>query len=763
MILTLFMCLNKKHEAFGTMFAWFVVNLHLNTKEMTDTNTLFDNIDTYLAEGRVSAAFSALDNAVAAYPELCRYAGELDGLRQGYGYMSSYALQGLPDPGLPEAHADVAEGIRSLVDAMRRTLRMKDAPTLYFNTLRYEHTAPADMLVQLMADYAKVNQKLSLASLTENPAKASREFSSQAEQLERRIFNRVWTAFPFAGQDESSLRGAMDDVSLPAYFKSLMVSAVFMGLMEQYDERRMLFLMDAYTSADDEVSVRALCGLLVGMWLYRGRHMSVRLRNRLAALKDMPGWTRDVRMATMQFVRSRDTERITRKFNEEVIPEMMKLRPEIEKLKDRPIDPEAMEENPEWAEMLEKSGVADRLKELQELQEDGGDVMMATFGRLKTFAFFNDIANWFMPFRSNHPQIVSGNVPEIDALVDVMGNIPMFCDNDKYSIALSLSQIPPAQRDMMLSQLRMQSEQLDAVRMAGIGGNRGGREELATSYVRNLYRFFKLFRRKGEFSDPFAIGLNIPAIPALADEFDDVDTLMVIAEFYFRRGYYSDALEVFGRLASKSAPSAAICQKMGYCEQQMGHPAAALQHYEQADMLDSSSRWTLRRLAWCYRTLGQWDKALDCYRRLAEERPDDVNLALNTGLALVKLRRYDEALQYLFKAEFLGSGNEKATRALAWCTLLGGDYDRCVKYTATLLAGASPRANDYLNAGHLSLLTGHPGEAVDHYTDALKAMDRDVDRFMRALHDDRLTVTALADVDPHLMAIVVDKATSSGL
>ncbi len=725
---------------------------------MTDNINLFDNIDRYLAQGRVSAALGELDNAVAAYPELGRYSGELEGLRQGYGYMSAYALQGLPDPGLAEAHAGVTEGIRSLADSMHRTLRMKDAPTLYFNTLRYEQTAPADMLVTLLDDYAKTNQKLSLAALTENPAKASREFAAKAEQLERRIFNRVWTIGSLAGPDEVSLRGAMDDMSLPSYFKSLMVSAVFMGLMEQYDERRMLFLMDAYASADDEVSVRALCGMLVGMWLYRTRHMSQRLRNRLAALKDMPGWTRDVRMATMQFVRSRDTERITRKFNEEVIPEMMKLRPEIEKLKDHPLDPEAMEENPEWAEMLEKSGVADRLKELQELQEDGGDVMMATFGRLKTFAFFNDISNWFMPFRTNHPQIASGDVPEIDALVEVMGNIPMFCDNDKYSIALSLGQIPPVQRDMMLSQLRMQSEQLDTVRMAGMGGKRGGREELATNYVRNLYRFFKLFRRKGEFSDPFAIGLNIPAIPALADEFDDADTLMVIAEFYFKRGYYADALDVFGRLDSMSAPSAAICQKMGYCEQQLGRPSAALRHYEKADMLDSSSNWTVRRLAWCYRTLGQWDKALECYRRLAEERPDDVNLALNTGLSLVKLRRYDEALQYLFKAEFLGSGTEKATRALAWCTLLGGDYDRCVKYTATLLAGASPRPGDYINAGHLSLLTGHPGEAVDHYVDAIKAMDGDVDRFMRTLNDDRLTVTALADVDPRLMAIVMDKS-----
>ena len=37
-------------------------------------------------------------------------------------------------------------------------------------------------------------------------------------------------------------------------------------------------------------------------------------------------------------------------------------------------------------------------------------------------------------------------------------------------------------------------------------------------------------------------------------------------------------------------------------------------------------------------------------------------------------------------------------------------------------------------------------------------MDGDVDRFMRTLNDDRLTVTALADVDPRLMAIVMDKS-----
>jgi len=711
---------------------------------MNDNIKMFEDIEGLLSGGRLTAAFSVLDNAIIAYPALRQFVGELERLRQGYGYMSGYALQGLRDPGLAESYAGIVEGVRTLVEAMARQMRLKDAPTLYFNTLRYELATPGDSVATLVDEYRNVSQKISLAALAENPAQAARQFSVQAEQLEKRVFNRVWTMYPLGGADEASLRDAIADKSLPGYFKSLIISAVLMGLMEQADERRMLLLMDAYASDDADVSVRALCALLVGIWLYRNRHMSARMRNRLAALKEMPGWVRDVRMATMQYVRSRDTERITRKFNEEVIPEMMKLRPEIEKLKDKPLDTEAMEENPEWAEILEKSGVADRLKELQELQEDGGDVMMATFSKLKTFSFFNDISNWFLPFNQSHTQIASDDIPEIATLISIMGNAPMFCDNDKYSVALSLSQIPPAQRDMMLRQIRMQTQQMDAVRME------------AANYVRNLYISFKLFRRKGEFTDPFSSGLNIPAIPSLEQEFEDPDTLMVIAEFYFKRGYYSDALEVFRRLTAMSSPSASISQKMGYCEQSVGDISAALRHYGEAERLDSSSRWTLRRLASCHRMLGNWDKALDCYRRLAEDKPDDVSLALNIGLSLVKLHRYDEALQYLFKAEFYGSGSEKATRALAWCTLLGGDYERCVKYTATLLAGTTPRPNDYINAGHLSLLTGHPGEAVDHYVDAIKAMEGNVDSFLRRLADDKVTISAFGGVDPQLMAIVVD-------
>ncbi|MDE6327932.1 MAG: tetratricopeptide repeat protein, partial [Duncaniella sp.] len=182
-------------------------------------------------------------------------------------------------------------------------------------------------------------------------------------------------------------------------------------------------------------------------------------------------------------------------------------------------------------------------------------------------------------------------------------------------------------------------------------------------------------------------------------------------------------------------------------------------YYEQSELLNSESRWTIRRLASCCRTLGRWEEALGYYRRLADSKPDDVSTALNIGLSLVKLRRYDEALQYLFKAEFLGNSSEKAIRAIAWCTLLGADYTRCAKYTDILLS-SSPTANDLLNAGHLAILTGRPADAADYWARSLAARDFDAQSLISEIESDRATIGGYSGIDPVLVGMVADNAVS---
>lgn len=711
-----------------------------------------------LAAGRVREAFGLLDNAVAAAPHLRNFSADIDALREDYGRMAEYALRGLPDPGREEAYTDITARMRRLADLMLRQILTADSPTLYYNTLRYELTEPGSTPARLLEEYRRINNRLSMAALTENPGDALRSLTLTAEQLERRFFNRLWILAPFSTSESALVKEILADPSLPRHFKLLGLSAVTMGLMEWYDEGRLMLLMDAYAdAADGETAVRALTGLLLGLWMHRSRPMSRRLRVRFESLTELPGWAKDVKLINMQFLRARDTERITRKFTEEVIPEMMKLRPEIEKLGQRPLSPEAIEENPEWAEMLEKSGVADRLKELQEMQEDGGDVMMATFSRLKTFPFFNDISNWFLPYHAGHSlTFTSGD--DSGSLGDLVEGLTFMCSSDKYSMLLSFGTLPEQQRRMMAGQMQAQAEQLQQIRHASLDPTAREMDEIAAGYVHDLYRFYKLFRRKGEFADPFRLGLNIPALPEFEGLFNDADTLSLIGEFYFKRKYYADAFDTFVRLSLLVPPSAALFQKMGYCKQMLGETAEAIRYYDQSELLTSESLWTMRRLAACHRHLGHWEEALGYYRRLAERKPDDVQLALNIGLALMKLRRFDEALTYLFKAEFLGNSSEKAIRAIAWCTLLDGDFERARKYTDIVMSYTDLTPVDYLNAGHLSLLTGSPAEAARLYSLSIAARDFDIISFLADFERDRATLGAFAAIDPALVRIVIDEA-----
>lgn len=720
-------------------------------------------IEALLAEGRVESALDLLDNPAEGLPLLRPYRSRLGQLREQYGYMADFVMRGLPDPNLPESVNDLSVNILGVADEMRRTLLAADAPTLCYSMVRTASVRPMRTLAEMADEYRSIASRLALASLAEDPARASRDLTVRAEGIAREIFNRLWITHPLTAADAEAFASLLADPSLPASLPALAVSGLTLGLMEWYDERRLMMLADAYARPDvsDAVAVRALSGLLLGLWLYRSRPRSRALRLRLEALAEEERWASDVRMVNMQMTRARDTERLTRKFRDEVLPDMMRLKPEIERLgrQTTDLDPAAMEENPEWAELLEKSGLADRLKEMQEIQEEGGDILMGTFAQLKSFPFFHEPSNWFLPFTADHSALAAS--ADLAPMLDILGGNTPFCDSDRWSMALSLGQLPAEQRRMVDAQLRMQAEQIEAVRAASLQGANPGREALAVSYVRDLYRFVKLFRRKMEFKDPFALGLNLPALSELSDVFDDADTLRLIGEFYFRRHYWEDAFGIFRRLDLLITPEAGIYQKMGYSLQSLGRLPEAIEYYERADMLDPSSRWTRRRLAACYRATGSYEKALRYYRSLEADSPEaasDVNLALSIGFCLVKLRRFDEALKVLFKAEYLGADSPKALRAIAWCTLLGGDYDRCRTYTARLSAKADPTPEDHLNAGHLELLTGHPAEAAERYAASIAARDFDTDAFVAAVRRDFEQLPGLAALDPLPLGIVLDRA-----
>lgn len=644
----------------------------------------------------------------------------LDNAEQSYKRLLSYAISGAEDPGRDDMVADLGESILTITDQLERRNAAKDEPTLYYNNVRYLQANPNETVTSLLETYKKQCSELSLLDLVASGSHSTKYLTttSERERLERLIFNILWTSFPLSRGDFEVISSTLKSQLLPNYAVTMFTWAIVMGGLEFYDPRRLELLCDLYSTADNQVTAVALIGLLTIMHRWRERRFPRRLSERFATVRELPSWSSDVRTAYMELTRTRDTDRISAKIRDEIVPEMMKLKPDFERKISTPetITPEEMEENPEWQEMLDKSGLANRLKEMSEIQEEGGDIMMGTFAHLKQFPFFNEIANWFIPFHSERSEFADypGN-GGVNKIAEMFEGLQFLCDSDKYSLLMSLTHVPQSQRDMVIGQLNAQAEQLNELRAASLYHSSDSRRDIIRRQIQNLYRFFRLFRRKGEFYNPFEEGVNLVAVTALVDDVKDAELLNLIAEFYFSHQYYDEALEVFEIIDSISEPSVAIYQKMGHCLMKLGRTSAALSCFEKADMLDNHSIWTIARLAKCHALLGNHVSALCAYERLEELRPDQPSNSMAIGRAHLALRHYTEAVNAFYKAFYLDEESGKALRPLAWSLMMDKQFDQSRKYYERILTDFDPIPEDYLNMGHLSIATGKFLEAQNFY------------------------------------------------
>lgn len=718
-----------------------------------------DKITEYIKSRRLRDAFRELRIAASGQYSW-ELNNEIDRIEESYSLMLKYAMDGIDDPGRNEVYDGIVESIYGITDRVVRESLKANSSTLYFNTLRYEQMQPDSSVPALLSSYSGLCDNSSLYSMItaeKTNRKDAIEMAKEVERMEKRLFNLIWVTYPLSIDDSEAIEKAMMSTSLPGYFKGLIVSAVLMGLLEYYDERRLHLLLTLYASDDRELSIKALCALLIAMYCHRTRHVSVKLKNHLSAVKDMPGWHDDVKMVFLQFIRTRDTERINRKMQEELIPQMLKLRPDIyKKINDTTsvIDLSSIEENPEWQEMLDSSGITEKMKELSEMQEDGGDVFMSTFSHLKTFPFFSDISNWFLPFHVDHTLVSESLGGDSNVISEIIAVSPFLCNSDKYSFMLSLSNVPASQRNMMMSQFNAQNLNAAEIRNAELTTSDKKRENTANKYVQDLYRFFKLFRRKGEFNDPFSSPLNLAQVPLIAEDFSDIETLTLVSEFYFKRKYFADALDLFKSLCDCTPPSFQLFQKMGYCCQQEGMIEDALKYYEQAELLNADSQWTLRRIAGCHKLLNHPAEAMVYFKRVAERKPDDMSVALNIGHCLLELARYDEAMKYYYKVEFLDEKSTRAWRPLAWCAFLLRDFELSGKYYDKV-KDDKPSSGDYLNMGHLALAVRNVKDAMEWYKLSIKSDGGDIETFITSLNND-IRYLQQAGVDIAIIPLLID-------
>lgn len=712
-----------------------------------------------ITRNRLGCAMRSLRGCMLLDSRLSSLDAPLRSIESVYKYMADYMMDGGSDPDRKKYYDTVREDMNTLYDRFCRELDVAESTELYYSQVRTLGLL-SKTLQSIIVHYRKVSEELSM--LPHDVQNAEKQ--AERERLLKHIFNYVWTTFPLTANDLTELVGLASDEQSDFAVRSHIIVALFLGCVKYYERGRIEAMMDIYDrSSNVGIKARALMSAILAAYAHSKRvSCDDKLAARFGVWIDNPDNAKRLRTVIMDIIRTMDTDRINKSMKEDFIPALQKMKPELDSMLKNGSSPTDIEGNPEWEELMEKSGVGKKLREFSELQSEGADMMMFAFSKLKGFAFFNELSNWFLPFDENHTQILSMKSAIPSSILSLLSVPGAMCDSDKYSFVFSLEKLPQSHRDAMFSQLQQQEEVLrqsieEATLSASASENLFANESLR--YIRDLNRFLKLFKDKSQFEDVLCPPFSVGRIPFMGNTVtDDAESVQMIGEFYLKRKYYPEAEAMFRRLGKIGGEDASLLEKLGYTLQQQGKYGEALTQYRKAELFNSDSLWLAKRVAGLCRRTGAYEDAVEYYDAALRKEPDNEHLLMGKGISLTKLNRYDEALKVFYQMRYVNEQNVNALRSIAWCEYMLGDYGKSIgSYMRVIDSVAEPV--DYINLGHAYLLSGNYKKCLEVYLKSV-SMAKDtvagIKYFLRNIKDDYEQL-AEKGCDKTALNIIVDK------
>ena len=660
-----------------------------------------------LLQAHLKEALELIQNQMSGVTDWSA-SSRFEDIDRSYRYMLQYYSQGSPDEHRSEVYRQLVRRALLLNDDVLQARLQPESMLLYYQHLRSRLSRTENI----------EGLRLALESYVELGDTDSHERNLGI------LFDLIWTNGEWNSEDSASLLELIDSPLVMEDDKLIAISAVTLSLMERFDPLKCIFLCQAVENLSVSVSIRALTGLAVALGGYRDvLPYFPEVTNRISLLQDTPDICGRMLKIQMSLLLCRETKEIDRRMREEFIPTMLR-NPKLGDLMREELERDDV--SPDWNEWIEKPEIKDKLMQMSELQMEGADVYMSTFSNLKNYPFFREIHNWFRVFSMDQPDVRKALGD--DTLSSTIGKSMLasgiFCNSDKYSIALTFSQIPRGQRDLLTGQIN--EEALESMEENATSSSPASATEtfLARQYTHDLYRFFNLFSRRHEFHNPFDGNLNLLTGSPVSLLLQTTESEQTIAAWLLQKNYFDEAVQAFRLMESTNHPYSTdyrFYQQMGYALQRTQSYKEALEAYRRSDILQPDNNWTLRHSAQCLRILGQPEESLKLLLQAEKNSADNLSLQIQIGDCLVDLKRYEEALTRFFKVDYLKPDYPKAWRAIGWCAFLAGRTDRSIEYYDKLISG-KPTGNDCLNAGHVHFVDGNIQRAVALYRQSRKAL-----------------------------------------
>lgn len=560
-------------------------------------------------------------------------------------------------------------------------------------------------------------------------------------------FKSIWLSSKLDENSVLFLKKVLKNKKLNWHVKALFVSALTISNLRCFDIKKIELLFSFYEFSPEKVWQRALVGIVLSIYMYSKRIIIYpEIMRKLSTLKKEKDFDKNLGYIILQLIRTKETEKISQRLQDEIIPEVVKFKPRIEdklKLDDILGDISSEDKNPDWESVFEDSPeLFGKLEQFSKMQIEGSDVFMSAFAMLKHFDFFKEPSNWFLPFYKENDTIWDAFKFEktgfnTDLFIEGLEKSAFLCNSDKYSFILNVKYMPDAQKSMMLEMFNAEIEGMNELIKDDELLNKSMMDRyLFTQYIQDLYRFFKLHPYKSEFIDIFSEELDLYNSSILTETWFEPELYKKIGALYFEKEYFKNSLEVYEILFNKGINELEIIEKIAYSYQKMGKFEKALSFYKKAEFFDSHIAWSTKKIALCYRELGNTQKAIEYYLKAEKLEPENLYIQAHLGHSYLRIKEYEKALQHYFKVEYFSPSNTMILRPIAWCSFILGKFENAQKYYLKLREKKKADKFDYLNMGHVEWCTNNLEKAIGFYKNAYLLSKNDNDSFKQDFYED---------------------------
>lgn len=691
-----------------------------------------------IAKHNVGKALRAMKETIAEDKLPGYIVARYEDVKNDYRLMQDAMMRGLRDDKIDEVYADIMRKVYGVgLDVLIEEKVKRYSSFAYARVSAQQTEAHPDAVRTVLEAY--VQDMAMMAFEPESTRKAKMEkLTADHHAYMKQLFNALLVAPMWNDRRAADFADLLLSPTIDRDDALLLVSAVMLATMNVNDPYKWDMLAEVYVRATDKVlKMRALVGWVLSLpYDPRGPRLFPFVQERIKAMLADKTTLKQMLDMQMQMLFCCNADADNEEIQRNIMPTLIKntnlqmTRLGIVEKEDDPMkdimDPNAAERDMEEMER--------KYRKMMDMQKQGSDIYFGGFSKMKTFPFFHDLCNWFAPFNAAHPALGAARerLAGSTFLNKLMENGP-FCDSDKYSFALAIAQIMDRMPDNV-------KEMLNSDATFGPTVSKDEQENpayICRSYLQSLYRFFRLYRSKRDFLNPFIL-----------DELEDNDgnALFMSYKLLACPEMEENAVALCGfllkRKMMRKLMSMAICYKSSQNPRLVRFlalvPMTDGKWQEAYDLFASvpenqHTEESLRGMAHCCMSLKRFGEAVAIYRRLLAMHPDSFSYQLNLAVCLMSSDAFsscgaasslggkvearpnkvvEEGTQLLYKLDYEHPNNANVRRVLAWCMMLQGHFDKAIDIYMRLLSQPDAVSADRLNAAYAHWLSRDVARAV---------------------------------------------------